>query len=151
MSFGYSVGDFIAAGQLTWAVYRACKDAPGEFQELARELSTLHTIFHELEDEAKSPTSLLNRRGVGRKAELDGLMDNLNGVLGEIEDIVKRYRSLGRDQKKTWHRVGFANEDLAGLRAKLSIHISSINLFIGALSAGSLAGLAQKAVRGISA
>ena len=67
MSFGYSVGDFITVGQLTWAVYKACKGAPGEFQELSPELSTFHLILHELEDEAKTPTSPLNRRGFGRK------------------------------------------------------------------------------------
>jgi hypothetical protein len=49
MSFGYSVGDFIAIGQLTWLVYKACKGACSEFQELSRELSTLHTILHELD------------------------------------------------------------------------------------------------------
>jgi hypothetical protein len=61
MSFGHSVGDFIAIGQLTWLVYKACNGACSEFQELLRELSPYpHTILHELEDDAKIPTSLLN-------------------------------------------------------------------------------------------
>jgi hypothetical protein len=139
MSFGYSVGDFVAIGNLTWTIYRACKDAPGEFQELARELGTLHTILHELEDEAKRPTSLLNRRGSSRKAELDTLLRNSSNVLKQIEDIVDRYHSLGRDQRRTWDRVKFATEDLVALRTKLSFHINGINLFISGLSAGSLA------------
>jgi hypothetical protein len=75
MSFGYSVGDFIAIGLLTWLVYKACKGARGEFQELSRELSTLHTILHELEDDAKTPTSLLNRHGSARKPELDTVIN----------------------------------------------------------------------------
>jgi hypothetical protein len=85
MSFGYSVGDFIAIGQLTWTIYRSCKSAPGEFQELSRELSSLHTILHELEDEAQTPNSLLNRRGSSRKPELQTLLGNLEVVLKEIE------------------------------------------------------------------
>jgi hypothetical protein len=139
MSFGFSIGDFVAVGQLTWTVYRSCKGAPGEFQELSRELSSLHTILHELEDEAKSPSSLLNRRGTARKPELDILVNNLLEVLRQIEDIVKRYHNLGRYQKRTWDRVKFATEDLAALRAKLSFHVNSIELFIASLSAGSLA------------
>jgi hypothetical protein len=140
MSFGFSVGDFIAVGQLTWTVYRACKGAPGEFQELSRELSTLHTILHELEDEAKTPTSLLNRRGCGRKAELDTVLENLSEVLRQIEDIVTTYHSLGRDQKRTWDRVKFAKkEDLVTLRSKLLVHMTGINVFVASLSAGSLA------------
>lgn len=62
--YRFGIGDFIAIGQLTWQVFKACeacKDAPGEFQELCRELSTLHMILLELEDDAKTPTSLLNR------------------------------------------------------------------------------------------
>ncbi|KAF8861852.1 hypothetical protein BDZ45DRAFT_618093, partial [Acephala macrosclerotiorum] len=82
---GYGIGDIIAVSTLVWTVYKACKGAPGEFQELSRELSTLHTILRELEDEAGAPTSLLNRRGSGRKAELDDILRNLSVVL--VRDI----------------------------------------------------------------
>lgn len=139
MSFGFSVGDFLAVSQLTWTLYRSCKGAPGEFEELSRELNSLHTILLELEDEARSPTSLLNRRGTARKSELDTLLNNLSSVLRQIEDIAKRYNSLGKDQKKTWDRVKFAAEDLTDLRGKLSFHVNSIQLIIASLSAGSLA------------
>jgi len=140
MSFGYSVGDFIGIAQLAWTVYRSCKAAPGEFQELSRELSSLHTILLELEDEAKTPNSLLNRRGSARKPELDGLLENLSVVLEQIEDIVNNYQSLGRDQKRVWDRVTFAaKENLTELRSKLTFHTNAINLFISSLSAGSLA------------
>ena len=79
-------------------------------------------ILDELEDEAKSPTSLFNRRGSARKHELDILVNDLLGVLWQIEDIVKRYRSLGTNQKRTWDRVKFAMENLAALLGKLSFH-----------------------------
>jgi hypothetical protein len=76
MSFGFFVGDFVAIGQLTWTVYKACKIVT-DFQELADELSSLHTTVHELEDEAKTPTSLLNRRIFDRKPERDLSLANL--------------------------------------------------------------------------
>ena len=93
MSFGFAVSDFITIGQLAWAVYKACKSAPGEFQGLARELSALHTTLHELEDEAKAPTSLLNRRDSDRKPELDSSLANLSTTPKQIKDIVERYHS----------------------------------------------------------
>ncbi len=154
MSFNFSARDFIAVGQLTWTIYKACKGATGEFQELSRELSSLQTIIRELQDEAESPTSLLNRRGTGRKPELDKLLENISGVLRQIDDLVKRYHSLGRDQKKTWNRVKFAAEDLAALREKLTFHINAIELFISSLSASSLArieGILDELVRDIKA
>jgi hypothetical protein len=139
MSFGTSVGDFIAIGQLTWIVYRACKGAPGEFNELSRELSSLHTILHELEDETTTPNSLLNRRGGSRKGGVGLLLSNISDVVRQIRDIVNRYNSLGRDQKRTWDRIKFTTEDLMSRRAKLTFHMNGLTLFIASLPTGSLA------------
>lgn len=69
---------------------------------MSREPSSLHTIIHELEDEAQIPSSLLNGRVATRKAELVELLGNLQVILKQIEDIAKHYLSLGRDQKHTW-------------------------------------------------
>jgi len=91
-----------------------------------------------LSDEAGSPTSLLNRRGATRKEELDSLVDNLREVLTEIDGILKRYGSLGRDQKKVWERVGFASHNLGELRGRLQIHVGSLQVFMQSLSVGSL-------------
>lgn len=66
-------------------------------------------------------------------------MANLSGVLKQIEDIVQRYNNLGRDQKRTWDRVGFATENLSALRSKVVFHANAINLFMLSLSAGALA------------
>jgi hypothetical protein len=55
MSFGFSVGDFIAVGQLAFRLYRDCfmvtKGAPQEFQALTGELSNLHNTLKVLEEE----------------------------------------------------------------------------------------------------
>lgn len=139
MSFGYSVGDFVTIIQLTYKVYKSCKSAPAEFVDLSHQLSSLHIILHELSDEASLPTSLLNRRGIGRKPELELLLGNLSDDLGRIEDISERYHSLGREQKKVWDRVRFASEDLATLRAKLMFHVTAINSFQASISASALA------------
>ena len=42
MSFGYSVDDFLAVGKITLYLCRAYKGAPAEFDEIRRELSSLH-------------------------------------------------------------------------------------------------------------
>jgi hypothetical protein len=119
-------------------VFRSCKTAPGEFQELSKEVSTLHTTLKELEDEASDPQSLLNRRGARRKDELFMIRDNIETALQQLDDIVKRYQSLGRREKKTWDRVRFAAEDLDAIRGKLVFHTSAISLFLQSLSVGSL-------------
>ncbi|KAL5321187.1 hypothetical protein ACEPPN_011999 [Leptodophora sp. 'Broadleaf-Isolate-01'] len=84
MSFGFSVGDFLAVGKLSIRLWRSFKDAPQEFAEVSRELSSVNIVIADLSDQAGSLTSLLNRRGASRKDELMTLCDNLMGVLEEL-------------------------------------------------------------------
>ena len=63
MSFGVDVGDFLAVGRLVLDLYNACKDAPGEFQQICRELSSIHTVLSGLGEQAKDPNSLFIKQG----------------------------------------------------------------------------------------
>jgi hypothetical protein len=57
-------------------------------------------VVKEAQDEASNNQSLLNRRGTCRKAELTTLLDNVEIAPKELENIVDRYRKLGRKKKK---------------------------------------------------
>ncbi|KAG4436812.1 hypothetical protein IFR05_007702 [Cadophora sp. M221] len=124
MSFGFSVGDFIAVGRLVLNLYNACKDAPGEFREINGELSSLHIILCDLAEQALDPTSLLIRRGENRGPEWRQIRSNLETTLCELQDLVDRYRTMGRS---AWRRVRLASENLSELRAKLGFHLGVIN------------------------
>ncbi|KAF7510901.1 hypothetical protein GJ744_005731 [Endocarpon pusillum] len=138
MSLGLSFTDFAKVGELAWKVYRACKDARGDFLEISREVNTLHTVLKEVQDESNNDLSPLNRRGTCRKAELTTLVDNAENALKELDDIVNRYQRLGRKQKDVWIRARFATERLDSIRGKLTFHISAIGLFMSSLSTGTL-------------
>lgn len=45
MSFGFSIGDFLAAGNLAWSPYKQCKGASAELQEACSEVLSLHTAI----------------------------------------------------------------------------------------------------------
>ncbi|KAF4624829.1 hypothetical protein G7Y89_g13343 [Cudoniella acicularis] len=131
MSFGFGAGDFLAAGSLALRLYRSFKDAPGEFNELRRELSSLCVIVQDLTDQAGSERSLLNRRGASRRDELLLLLENLTGTLVEIRELYKRFRNMGRN---AWLRIRLGETDLTALRTKLALHIGLINQFISSLT-----------------
>jgi hypothetical protein len=38
MALPLSIGDILAVENLAWSVYKKCKAAPGDFQELTREV-----------------------------------------------------------------------------------------------------------------
>lgn len=58
MSFGFSVGDFAVLGQLTWQIYKACRDAPESFKNISQEVSSLHLLLKELEESHSDDAAL---------------------------------------------------------------------------------------------
>jgi hypothetical protein len=135
MSFGVGVGDFLAVGRLVLDLYNACKDAPGEFQEICRELSSIHTVLSGLATQAQDPSSLLIKQGRERIPEWTKIQENLEFTLGELEDMVKRYYKMG---KNAWMRMQFGRENLLGLKGRLGFHLNVINAFVGSLSLSAL-------------
>ena len=93
----------------------------------------------ELQDEAADPKSILNIRGASRKEELLLLIRHLETALLEVDAIVQKYQSLSRRERRIWNQLKFATEHLDPIRDKLTIHLTSINLFTASLSRGSLA------------
>ena len=122
MSFGYSVSDFVAVGQLSWKIYKACKDAPEGFKNIAQEVLSLHAVLKELEetysDAILSAAQLSRLRVVG---------DGCRAVLEDLQDLVDRYNSLGTNTKRTLDRLAWGSENIAELRSRL---ISNTGLLI---------------------
>jgi hypothetical protein len=50
MSFGFSIGDFVAVGNLAWQVWKSCKDAPESFRNVSQEVLSLHAVLKEIEE-----------------------------------------------------------------------------------------------------
>ena len=63
MSFGFSVGDFLAVAELAWTLYHKCykvaRGAPEEFRLLLGEISNLSNSLRILNDEVHDPDSVL--------------------------------------------------------------------------------------------
>src|SRR5271170_956626 len=109
-SFGYSVGDAVALGQIAWNVVRNARAACGEHDELTREASSLHVVLGRLGQEELNAKSLINRPENAQ--ELHGILDGCEKVLKILDDILQKYNSLGENErrvKKLWKRVRFGN------------------------------------------
>ncbi len=139
MSFGFAVGDFIAAGTLAWNVYRSCKGMRKEFAEVGREARAAHTVAKELVEEAKDEQSVLNRRGAARTQELLSLVGGLQKALEDFDRIIIKYRGLSRRERRIWDQLRLASEDLSGIRDKLTYHLVAITAFTDSLERGTLA------------
>ena len=99
MSFGFSIGDIIAVGELAWKLYRDCyqiaRGAPQEFQILERELATLCNSLKILREEIDNPDSILSQAGNDRIRMVNTIVDDVDVTLKRLEKVAKKYEVLG--------------------------------------------------------
>jgi cell division septal protein FtsQ len=135
MSFGISVGDFIAVGQLAWRLYQDCyriaRGAPHEFRLLVDELKTLYTTMKLFEDELKDPNSVLVKAGEERLQMVKDLLEKVKQVLKGLDDSFNKHRKLGdvtrKGLKVMWDQFQWARyaKDVDGLRNKVGAQSST--------------------------
>jgi hypothetical protein len=126
MSFGYSVGDFIALGTLAWSVYQSCKGAPESFNDISSVVLSLHAVLQEAEEtifaQPLSPTKQIRMKAVG---------DACHHILKDLDNLYKEYQSLGTQSKRTWDRMKWGSENIGELRARLISNTGLLTAWIG--------------------
>jgi hypothetical protein len=128
MSFGYGVGDLLAIGTLAWKVYKSCKGASESFRDISSEVLSLHVVVKEAEDIVFAQTLPL-----AKQEQLRVVGDGCRHVLEDLDNLVKKYQSLGTQSKRTWDRMRWGAEDISELRARLTSHIGILTGLLAAL------------------
>jgi len=125
MSFGYGVSDCIAVGALAWNVYKSCKEAPESYGRISLEVLSLHAVLKEAEEtvfaQPLSPTKQEHLKAVG---------DGCYCVLKDLDNLCKKYQSLGTQSKRTWDCMRLGTEDIAELRARLTSNTGLLTAWI---------------------
>ena len=124
MSFGCSVADFLAVGQLCWKVYKKCKDSPGNYLDLAREVGALHNVVKETE-ELLSQQALTTKE----KNKLLTCRQGCESVLKDLNGLLVKYESLGTNARRTFDRMGFGLQNMNGIRLRLISNTSLLDAF----------------------
>jgi hypothetical protein len=128
MSFGYSVGDFIAIGTLSWEVYKSCKEAPGSFKDISSKVLSLHVVLKEAEE-----TVFAHPLSTTKQERLKAVRDGCYQVLTDLDALLKKYQSLGTQNKRTWDplsRMRWGAEDIAQLRARLTSNTALLTAWV---------------------
>ncbi|KAH9212073.1 hypothetical protein DL95DRAFT_278249, partial [Leptodontidium sp. 2 PMI_412] len=118
MSFGSSVGDIILLIQLAHKNYRNCKEAGGEYIEIAREVRSLHSVLRTVRDEAERKDSLIFNAGPGKTKELTEIADGCKGRYQAMESVLS-LSTYADDDKEVWRQfrsqlvsLGFKSDSL---------------------------------------
>ncbi|KAK0107419.1 hypothetical protein ONS96_003237 [Cadophora gregata f. sp. sojae] len=142
MSFGTSVGDIILLIQLAHKNYRNCKEAGGEYIEIAREVRSLHSVLRTVRDEALREDSLIFKAGPEQTRELTEIADGCKGVLESIDAMLTKYKGLAPESvevgkvAKFWDRMRFGTEieDLGKLRWKIITYTSTLAVLVDSIN-----------------
>jgi hypothetical protein len=143
MSFGYSVSDIIGLVQLAWTAVEGARRACGEYDDLTRELSSLHSVLNHLHFELSNPESLVNSAEDVRRAELSNHIRGCERHLGHMNTILIKYNSLSdkdRKGKQLWKKFRFGNGPVhvvAKIRGKISTYTAAISMSLHLLALGS--------------
>lgn len=136
MSFGFSVGDFVAATKLINDIVSSLQtSSTSEYREITLELHGLKGALHEIEHLQCSP----NQQPAVNAIKVAALMCQY--PLEDFAAKLQKYESLGvehggklgkKDLLKMWGRKlkwGFVmEEELLRLRAYLVAHVGSLNM-----------------------
>ena len=140
MSFGASPSDIIIVVSFCRALYRKCRDAGGEYDEISREVRNLHTVLRHLKYEVEAPESLLNKDRTIWGRELAPIIGDCDFTLRQLDGLIMKYGRLTSNgggspttPRVLWDRVRFGSNEmdqLGGIRVKLISHKTSLTLFL---------------------
>ncbi|KAI4247242.1 MAG: hypothetical protein L6R40_001585 [Gallowayella cf. fulva] len=152
MSFGWSVSDIAKLMQLAYKTAQGAKAACGQYDELTREISSLHIILNRLHVETAKPGSPINKPGGSGShgKDIKAIAAGCEEVLTQLEKILLKYNALSeqeRSVRKLWKKIRFGNGaivDVAELRSKVTYYTSSLSLFLNLVSVGTIGDVEKK-------
>jgi hypothetical protein len=137
MSFGYSIGDFIAGANLSYRLIKALSETQGaflEYQEAIAEISNLQQMF--LTVSQMRPNSTLSQATINM-AQLIVMssMDLIGAFLATTQKYRERLcgRRTGNGVSDSWAKMGwvlFKKEELKRLKDELHLKLSHISLLL---------------------
>jgi tetratricopeptide (TPR) repeat protein len=144
MSFGFSIGDIIILTQLTTRAYNGWKNACGDYAGITCDLAVLQTLLLRIQAEVEAPNSLFAQHPDDIRG-WETISKSCRSVVKELEDIVKKYKSLSTSRRKNWDKIRMGNENLDDLNAQLVKRIASLAAFASVLGISSQGRLENEA------
>ncbi|KAL8889720.1 MAG: hypothetical protein Q9192_005976 [Flavoplaca navasiana] len=149
MSFGGSASDIASLVKLAYKTTQGARAACGEYDELTREISSLHTILNRLSLEVAKPDSSINRqKSYGQELESTGT--GCQEVLTQLDKVLVKYNALSeqeRSARRLWKKVRFGSgvvADVAELRSRVTYYISALSLLLNLVSVGTVGAVEKK-------
>ncbi|KAI2839829.1 hypothetical protein CBS147321_10870 [Aspergillus niger] len=131
MSFGFSVGDFLAVIERANHIRTRFVGAPAQLKALSDEVRNLAIVVTDIKIDL-SNTSLSSQQG----EELREIAASCDTVLCGIEKTIERYSAINAPHsfKRVWKRLRWEPDDARDLRNRLCSNISLLNAINGRIT-----------------
>ncbi|KAI0544207.1 ankyrin repeat-containing domain protein [Xylaria curta] len=134
MSFGFSIGDFLAVYELVDKIYKDFADAPKQFQQISQELKCLKDAIRPIEALSSERDLSLNQR-----ESLANILQNCKEILRDTQRTVNEYREslepervhsgIRKKVKRIWKRFQLEPDDIRDLRNRMALSVTYCNAF----------------------
>lgn len=135
MSFGFSVSEFVEAGQLAYKLYAACRDAPQEYNELAGLCRDVGIAVNACSP--NDPRSVLKEQ---HKDAIALVGSNCLSTLKRLEDLLTKYQSSSGTIQNFGKKLGFvsAKSERESIRSRLQEHLAAISAVLNGVQINTL-------------
>ncbi|KAK2794086.1 hypothetical protein FQN52_009168 [Onygenales sp. PD_12] len=141
MSFGFSVGDFIAVTTLIHKIRKDFVGAPSQFRDISDEVRSLSIVLQDVGIlvEGDDPNSQ-------HAEELEHIANGCRDVLETLETTLDKYAELqsvpekavngniGRRMKRAWKKLKWEPDDIRDLRSRIVLNLTLLKSFEGKLT-----------------
>ncbi|KAL4879893.1 ankyrin repeat-containing domain protein [Aspergillus karnatakaensis] len=136
MSFGFGVGDFLAAFKIANELRKRFVNAPGEFNALAEHVKQLSSVLRDIDD--IDPTDELDDR---QKQRLNEISQQCGYALKELQGLLDKHQEIdGSDgstkgrSKRVWKRLKWDAAAAEAVQGQIQSHINAFTLFLSGLN-----------------
>ncbi|KAI9832809.1 MAG: hypothetical protein M1819_004029 [Sarea resinae] len=137
MSFGFSLGDFIAVVALAKKVRKDFEVAPRQLDDIAHHMRSLSIVLQYV-DVVLLAENVLN---VDQNTDLREISSSCRHVQEELKKMLDLHGepessrgSLSRKVKRFWNRLNLEPEDIRELRNRITANVAMLNTFLGGIS-----------------
>ncbi|TVY81967.1 Ankyrin-1 [Lachnellula suecica] len=130
MSFGFSVGDFLAVIELAKKIRKEFAGAPLQFKAITEDLSI---VLQDVEVWLSEPELSSKQH-----AQLQEIADGCRSVLTDLEKTLQNYGELNPGSrnglKRAWKRLKWEPEDIRDLRSRIVSNVMLLTNFQGGIT-----------------
>ncbi|KAG6354628.1 hypothetical protein INS49_004646 [Diaporthe citri] len=132
MSFGFSVGDFLAVIGLVTQLRKDFADAPSQLRDLSAGLKTFSTLLQDTEVDLTA-----NELDLRQHEALESTLSSAQEFLKDLQKFIDKSKEIADSAgsktrvslKRTWKRLSFDQQEVSKFRHQISLIIAGLQMF----------------------